>query len=113
MLAYNLGNFLRHLTLPARIQHWSLRSIQTKLIKIGAKVVFHAHRCLLRLPFGKLTALSHVEGQAGKPFTGQVQIDLVFNLSVGEIVVADAPSPKLWRVGDCHGQLTQQMICWD
>jgi hypothetical protein len=41
-LAYNLGNFLRRLTLPRSISHWSLRTLQTKLIKIGAKVVRHA-----------------------------------------------------------------------
>ena len=41
VLAYNLGNFLRRLVLPGRIKHWSLRSLLTKLIKIGAKVVRH------------------------------------------------------------------------
>ncbi len=41
-LAYNLGNFLRRLALPRSISHWSLRTLQTKLIKIGAKVVRHA-----------------------------------------------------------------------
>ncbi|MDA2931366.1 IS1380 family transposase, partial [Acidobacteria bacterium AH-259-O06] len=40
--AYNLGNFLRRLVLPRRIKHWSLRSLLTKLIKIGAKVVRHS-----------------------------------------------------------------------
>ncbi|MDA2939163.1 transposase, partial [Acidobacteria bacterium AH-259-A15] len=39
--AYNLGNFLRRLVLPRRIKHWSLRSLLTKLIKIGAKVIRH------------------------------------------------------------------------
>ena len=41
-LAYNLGNFLRRLALPRSIGHWSLRTLQTRLIKIGAKVVRHA-----------------------------------------------------------------------
>ena len=41
-LAYNLGNFLRRLALPKSISHWSLRTLQTRLIKIGAKVVKHA-----------------------------------------------------------------------
>ena len=41
-LAYNLGNLLRRLALPQSISHWSLRTLQTKLIKIGAKVVSHA-----------------------------------------------------------------------
>ena len=39
VLAYNLGNFLRRLALPREIKHWSLRTLLTKLIKIGAKVV--------------------------------------------------------------------------
>ncbi|MCH9044607.1 MAG: transposase [SAR324 cluster bacterium] len=30
------------LALPRSIGHWSLRTLQTKLIKIGAKVVRHA-----------------------------------------------------------------------
>ena len=41
VLAYNLGNFLRRLVLPRRINHWSLRTLLTKLIKVGAKVVRH------------------------------------------------------------------------
>ena len=35
VLAYNLGNFLRRLCLPKAVKHWSLRSVQVKLIKIG------------------------------------------------------------------------------
>ena len=42
VLAYNLGNFLRRLVLPRKIKHWSLRSLLTKLIKIGAKVIRHS-----------------------------------------------------------------------
>jgi hypothetical protein len=42
VLAYNLGNFLRRLVLPRRIKNWSLRSLFTKLIKMGAKVVRHS-----------------------------------------------------------------------
>ena len=38
-LAYNLGNFLRRLGLPASVAHWSLTTLRDKLIKIGAKVV--------------------------------------------------------------------------
>ena len=41
-LAYNLGNFLRRLALPRSVSHWSLRTLQTRLIKIGAKAVRHA-----------------------------------------------------------------------
>jgi hypothetical protein len=40
-LAYNLGNFLRTLALPQEVEHWSLTTLQTKLVKIGAKVVRH------------------------------------------------------------------------
>ena len=35
VLAYNLGNFLRRLCLPKTVKHWSLRSVQVKLIKMG------------------------------------------------------------------------------
>ncbi len=41
-LAYNLGNFLRTLALPRKIEHWTLTTLREKLIKIGAKVVHHA-----------------------------------------------------------------------
>ncbi|MDP6495391.1 MAG: IS1380 family transposase, partial [Dehalococcoidia bacterium] len=44
ILAYNLGNFLRRLCLPKAVKHWSLRSVQIKLIKIGARLVRHARR---------------------------------------------------------------------
>ncbi len=33
VLAYNLGNFLRRLALPESMKHWSLTSLQTRLIK--------------------------------------------------------------------------------
>ncbi len=42
VLAYNLGNFLRRLALPRKIKHWSLRSLLTRFIKIGAKIVRHS-----------------------------------------------------------------------
>jgi len=45
---YNLGNFLRRFALPRDISHWSLRSVQLKLIKIGAKVVNHARRTVFQ-----------------------------------------------------------------
>jgi hypothetical protein len=44
VLAYNLGNFLLRFALPKSVSHWSLRSVQLKLIKIGAKVVSHSRR---------------------------------------------------------------------
>ncbi len=49
MLAYNLGNFLRRLALSGSVQHWSLRSIQVKLIKIGAKVVRRARQVISQM----------------------------------------------------------------
>ena len=50
VLAYNLGNFLRRLALPESIRHWSLRSIQVKLIKIGATVVHPARQIIFPRP---------------------------------------------------------------
>ena len=41
-LAYNLGNFMRQLALPRKIEHWSLTTLREKVIKIGAKVVKHS-----------------------------------------------------------------------
>ena len=49
VLAYNLGNFLRRLVLPRSVRHWSLRSLQAKLIKIGAKVVAHSRWIIFQL----------------------------------------------------------------
>ena len=40
-LAYNLANFLRTLTLPDEMRHWSLSTLRDRLVKIGAKVVRH------------------------------------------------------------------------
>jgi len=42
VLAYNLGNSLRRLALPASVKHWTLTTLREKLIKIGAKMVRHA-----------------------------------------------------------------------
>jgi hypothetical protein len=44
ILAYNLGNFMRRLLLPEAVKHWSLRSLQVKLIKSGGRLVRHARR---------------------------------------------------------------------
>lgn len=49
VLAYNLGNFLRRLALPAPVKDWSLRSVQVKLIKTGARLVRHARRLVFHL----------------------------------------------------------------
>ena len=49
ILAYNLGNFLRRLCLPKAIRHWSLRSVQVKLIKMGGRLVRHSRRLIFQL----------------------------------------------------------------
>ena len=49
VLVYNLGNFLRTLSLPKGVKHWSLRSLQFKLIKIGGRLVRHARRLAFQL----------------------------------------------------------------
>ena len=40
-LAYNLANFMRTLALPEAVKHWSLTSLQQKLVKSGARIVGH------------------------------------------------------------------------
>jgi hypothetical protein len=49
VLAYNLGNFVRRLALPASVRHWTLTTLREKLIKIGAKVVHHARYVTFQL----------------------------------------------------------------
>ena len=45
IMAYNLGNFpLRRLVLPESMKHWSLTSLQTRMIKTGGRLVRHARR---------------------------------------------------------------------
>ncbi len=48
-LAYNLGVFLQGAELPEEIADWSLTSLQTRLIKIGARVVRHARAITFQL----------------------------------------------------------------
>jgi hypothetical protein len=40
-LAYNLANFLRTLTLPEPVSHWSMTTLRDRLVKIGARIVRH------------------------------------------------------------------------
>ena len=40
-LAYNLANFLRPLTLPEAVSHWSMTTLRDRLVKIGVKIVRH------------------------------------------------------------------------
>ncbi|MCG2796362.1 MAG: IS1380 family transposase [Actinomycetia bacterium] len=49
VLAYNLGNFFRRFALPREVSHWSLSSIQLKLIKIGAKIVSHCRVSVIQM----------------------------------------------------------------
>jgi len=48
-LAYNLATFLRWIELSEAMAHWSLTSLQLKLIKIGARVVRHARAITCQL----------------------------------------------------------------
>lgn len=43
--ACTLGNFLRTLALSEAIEHWSLTTLENKLVKIGAEVMRHG-RCV-------------------------------------------------------------------
>ncbi|MHB8896750.1 MAG: IS1380 family transposase, partial [Candidatus Geothermincolia bacterium] len=49
VLAYNLGNFMRRFALPKEVSHWSLTSIQLKLIKIGAKIISHSRMTVFQM----------------------------------------------------------------
>ena len=49
VLAYNLGNFLRRFALPIGVSHWSLSSIQLKLVKIGAKIISHSRMTVFQM----------------------------------------------------------------
>jgi hypothetical protein len=49
VLAYNLGNFMRRLALPETMKHWSLTSVQTRMIKTGGRLVRHARRLTFQL----------------------------------------------------------------
>jgi Transposase DDE domain group 1 len=49
VLAYNIGNFMRRFALPSEVSHWSLSSIQLKLVKIGAKIVSHSRMTIFQM----------------------------------------------------------------
>jgi hypothetical protein len=55
VIAYNLGNLWRRLVLPQRIDHWSLTSVQPRLVKTGGRLVNHARYDWLVLAEGHLT----------------------------------------------------------
>jgi hypothetical protein len=49
VLAYNLGNFMRRLALPEAAKHWSLTSLQSRMIKTGGRLVRHARMLVFQL----------------------------------------------------------------
>ena len=56
VIAYNfLGNLWRRLVLPRRIDHWSLTSVQQRLVKTGGRLVKHARYYWLLLAEEHLT----------------------------------------------------------
>ncbi len=55
VIAYNLGNLWRRLVLPRRIAHWSLTSLQQRLVKTGGRLVKHARYYWLLLAESHLT----------------------------------------------------------
>ena len=54
LLAYNLGNLWRRLSLPRGIENWSLTSLQQRLVKTGGRLVKHARYYWLLLAEGDL-----------------------------------------------------------
>ena len=55
LTAYNLGNLCRRLALPARVDSWSLTSLQQRLVKTGGRMIKHARYYWLLLAEGHLT----------------------------------------------------------
>jgi len=55
LIAYNLGNLRRRLALPARVDSWSLTSLQQRLVKTGGRLIKHARYYWLLLAEGHLT----------------------------------------------------------
>jgi hypothetical protein len=48
-LAYDLGVFLQGTDLPEEVADWSLTSLQTRVIKIGARIDRHARAITFQL----------------------------------------------------------------
>jgi len=55
VIAYSLGNLWQRLVLPKRIGHWSLTSLQQRLVKTGGRLVKHARYYWLLLAESHLT----------------------------------------------------------
>lgn len=48
VLAHDIGNFMRRFTIPREVSHWSLSSIQLKLVMIGAKIISHSRKTVFQ-----------------------------------------------------------------
>jgi len=55
LIAYSLGNLWRRLVLPMKTDHWSLTSLQQRLVKTGGRLVNHARYYWLILAETHLT----------------------------------------------------------
>jgi hypothetical protein len=55
VIAYNLGNLWRRLVLPKRTGHWSLTSLQQRLVKTGGRLIKHSRYFWLLLAESHLT----------------------------------------------------------
>jgi hypothetical protein len=55
VIAYNLANLWRRLVLPKRVDHWSLTSLQQRLVKTSGRLVKHARYYWLLLAESHLT----------------------------------------------------------
>jgi len=65
LIAYNLGNLWRRLVLPKRIEHWSLTSLQQRLVK-NRWPVGEARAVLLVTARGERTDATAVRGDGAK-----------------------------------------------
>jgi Transposase DDE domain group 1 len=78
VLAYNLGNLWRRMVLPKRIDHWSLTSLQQRLVKTGGRLVKHAQ--VLLAPVGRRASdaprvRGDIAADLGVAFACRVAID--------------------------------------
>ena len=73
VIAYNLGDLLRWLVLPAAIQSWSFTSLKQRLFKTGGRLIRHARYFTLQLAESYLTGplfrkiVAHIERLAWHP----------------------------------------------
>ena len=79
VLAYNLGNFLRRLVLPREIKQWSLGTLLTKLIKIGAKVVRHSRYVTFQRGQG-LVANAQQEQRREVAVSRKIFVEILFRI---------------------------------